>query len=500
MLMNETDMPGSFFGEVSRRLMGGWLLLLCVIACHGARAAVAEPEPRDDGQFDVMNELSRRGLHDLKNEDWNAYGQITFINSWKSNFSAQYTNLHGSPNSLLPGQERSFTGSATFFLGLKLWRGGEVYAVPEIISERPLSDLKGLGSVIQNFELQKSGGQQPTTYLSRVYLTQTFGFGGDPVALTSDPMQLGATVDSRRLVLRVGNFSILDFLDKNSFSGDLRRQFNNMAFLSYAAYDFAADARGYTWGLVAEYIHDGWALRFGHTAAPENPNQLPIDTRIFKYFGHQFELERRHTLYGQPGAARLLAYRNHENMGRFDDAIAAYRSDPNKNATTCLGFNYGSDNATAPDLCWARRSNIKMGIGINLEQQVGDDVGLFVRGMWSDGNTEVYSYTSTDRSLSLGALVKGVRWGRLRDTVGIGYGQGWLSGQHVAYLGMGGIDGFIGDGAINYRPERVVNIFYSYNLFSSTWLSADYQYIENPGYNAARGPVDVYGARVHVQF
>lgn len=489
---------GSFRGGARRFLSG--LLVLCAIACNGLRAEVAEPEPRDDDQFDIMNELSQRGLHDLQNETWNAYGQVTFINSWKSNFSAKYTNLNGSPNSLLPGQERSFTGSATFFLGLRLWHGGEVYAVPEIISEQPLSDLKGLGSAIQNFELQKTGGQQPTTYLSRVFFKQTFGLGGEPVVMTSDPMQLGTTVDSRRLVLRVGNFSILDFFDKNSFSGDLRRQFNNMAFLSYAAYDFAADARGYTWGLVAEYIHDGWSLRFGHTAAPDNPNQLPIDTRIFKYFGQQFELEHRHTLYGQPGAVRLLAYRNHEVMGRFNDAIAAYHANPNLNATTCLGFNYGSDNATAPDLCWVRRPNIKMGIGINWEQQVWDDVGLFFRGMWSDGNTEVYSYTSTDRSISLGALVKGGRWGRPRDTFGIGYGQGWLSSAHVSYLGMGGIDGFIGDGAITYKPEQVVNLFYSYNLFSSTWLTADYQHIENPGYNADRGPVDIYGARVHVEF
>lgn len=497
--MGARVVTGGFFGGMFR-LLSGLLLMMCLLATHRVQAESAEPEPRDDDQFDIMNELSHAGLHDIKNETWNAYGRVTFINSWKSNFAAKYTNLNGSPNSLLPDQERSFTGSATFFLGVRLWHGGEVYAVPEIISEQPLSDLKGLGSTIQNFELQKTGGQQPTTYLSRVFLKQTFGFGGDPVVVTSDPMQLGTTVDSRRLVLRVGNFSILDFFDKNTFSGDLRHQFNNMAFLTYAAYDFGADARGYTWGLVAEYFHDDWALRFGHIAVPENPNQLPINTNIFKYFGHQVELEHRHRLFGQPGAVRILAYRNHEVMGRFSDAIAAYQANPNLNATTCTGFNYGSENATAPDLCWVRRPNIKMGIGINLEQQIGEDIGLFFRGMYSDGNTEVYSYTSTDRSISLGALVKGIRWGRARDSVGIGYGQGWLSGSHVAYLAMGGIDGFIGDGAITYKPEKVINIFYSYNLLSSTWLSADYQHIENPGYNADRGPVDIYGARVHVEF
>ena len=238
-------------------------------------AATAEPSARDDG-YDFMQYLADRGLHDIKDERWNAYGQITFINSWKSPFDAAYTNFNDSGNSLLPSQERSFTGSATLYLGAKLWQGGEVYFVPEMISERALSSLKGLGSVIHNFELQKSGSQQPTYYISRMFFKQTWGFGGEKQTVVSDPMQLGTTEDSRRFVLRAGNFSILDFFDKNSYSGDLRRQFNNMAFLTYAAYDFAADARGYTWGLVGEFDYDDWTFRAGHILPPYNPNQLNL--------------------------------------------------------------------------------------------------------------------------------------------------------------------------------------------------------------------------------
>ena len=369
-----------------------------------------------------------------------------------------------------------------------------------MLSEQTLSGLKGLGSVIQNGEMQKSGTQQPLFYLSRGFFKQTWGFGGKPVEVPSDPMQLGTTVDSRRLSFSIGHYSLLDFFDKNSFSGDTRRQFFNMAFMANAAYDFTADARGYTWGLTAEYFHDDWAVRFAQTAVPANPNQQAMDTRIFKFFGQQIELEHHHTLFGEPGAVRLLAYRNHENMGNFNDAINAYLANPNLNATTCTGFSYGSNNANAPDLCWVRKPNNKMGIGINLEQQVTDDMGLFFRGMYSDGRTEVYSYTSTDRSISLGALVKGSRWHREKDLFGVGFAQGWLSSSHVTYLGMGGIDGFIGDGAINYRPERVVDIFYSYSLFNSVWVSLDYQHIDNPAYNADRGPVNMYGARAHVEF
>jgi hypothetical protein len=464
------------------------------------QAEVAEPHPRHDEQFDIMNELAARGLHDLNEERWNAYGQLTFINQWKSPFPAAYTNLNGSSNSLLPSHERSFTGSATLYLGLKLWNGGEIYAVPEMISLKALSGLKGLGGVIQNFELQKTGAQQPVLYLSRLFFKQTWGLGGDKIALTSDPMQLGTIVDSRRFVLSVGNFSILDFFDKNSYSGDLRRQFNNMAFLTYAAYDFGADARGYAWGAVGEYIHEDWSFKFGHISVPQNPNELPVDTRLFKYYGQQIEIEHRHQIGGQPGAARLLAYRNHANMGRWDDAIAAYRANPARNAAACASFHYDSSNATAPDLCWARKPNIKVGIGFNLEQHISEDIGVFFRGMYSDGNTEVYSFTSTDRSIALGALVKGMRWGRPKDSIGFGFAQGWLSKSHIEYLKLGGIDGFIGDGYIRYQPERVVNIFYSFNLLSSVWLTADYQHIDNPAFNADRGPAHIYGARIHAEF
>jgi hypothetical protein len=464
------------------------------------QAGVTEPDPRAEDEFDIMNMLAKKGWHDLKDERWNAYGQFTYISSWKGAFPALYTNLNGSPNSLLPGSERSFTGTATLYLGLKTWQGGEIYFAPEMISMRPLSNLKGLGGVIQNFELQKGGSETPIYYQSRLFFKQTFGFGGERIQLASDPMQLGTTVDSRRLVLRFGNFSVIDFFDKNSYSGDLRRQFLNMAFMTYAAFDFAADARGYTWGGVAEYFHDDWTVRFAHVIPSKDPNQLPLDMRAFKFYGHQVEVERRHRWHGRPGAVRVLAYRNHENMGKFSDAIAAFRSDPNKNATTCTGFNYESGNAGAPDLCWARKPNDKMGIGINLEQEVLDDVGVFLRGMYSDGKTEVYSYTSTDRSIAFGALANGSRWKRSKDLLGAGFAAGWISSQHAKYLNMGGIDGFIGDGRIKARAEHVVDIFYSVNVLHSLWVTADYQHISNPGFNADRGPVNVYGLRVHAEF
>jgi high affinity Mn2+ porin len=474
------------------------------LAVPSAHAGVTEPAAREDDEFDFMNLLARRHLHDLTQEQWNVYGQLTWISSFKLPFDAKYTNAGGSNGSLVPDFEHSFTGTFTAYVGTRLWRGAEAYWVPEIITLHPLSDLRGLGGAIQNFELQKTGTAIPSFYTSRLYFRQSFSLGGALVQRTSDPMQLGGWVHSRRLVLIVGNFSTLDFFDKNSYAGDLRRQFFNMAFLTYSAFDFAADARGYTWGGIVEFYWDNWAARFAHTAAPEDPNQLALNFELWRFFGEQFEIEHAHKLHGLPGAVRLLGYFNRERMGRFDDAVAAYAADPTgHNAAQCDAaglFNYGSGNATAPDLCFVRRPNYRGGIGINIEQSLPDDLGFFLRGMWSSGQTEVYSYTSTDYSLSLGILANGTKWHRRDDYAGIGVGVGWISSSHARYLALGGVDGFVGDGALNQSAETVFETFYGVNLSSSIWLSLDYQLIGSPAYNADRGPVHVLGARLHAEF
>jgi hypothetical protein len=465
-----------------------------------AHAQVAEPSPREDDAFDVMNLLAERGWHDLRQERWNAYGQFTHISSWKLPFDARYTNRNGSPNSLTTGSEHSFTTTATLYAGVALWPHAELHWVPEVISLRALSELKGLGGAIQNFELQKSGSMAPTPYTSRILLRQSIPLGGQRMLQASNPMQLGSETTSRRLVFTVGKFSVLDVFDKNAFSGDLRRQFFNMAFLAYSSFDFAADARGYAWGGAVEYYHDDWAIRFARVTPPKRPNQLELDFEIHKHYGDQLEIEHNHELFGQPGVVRILGYRNREIMGRFDEALEAHATDESRNAAACPSFNYGSTNDRAPDLCWVRRSNYKVGFGLNVEQRITRDLGVFARGMYSDGRTEVYSYLSSDRSLSFGALTRGTPWGRAQDLFGVGCGVGWISDSHAKYLRAGGIDGFIGDGGLTRGTERVIEAFYSLNVYGPSWLSADVQRISNPAYNIDRGPVTLLSGRIHSEF
>jgi high affinity Mn2+ porin len=460
----------------------------------------ASPPPRTDEQFSLMRVLDEHGLHDTENESWNAYGQFTYISSWKPEFPARYTNANGSVNSLLPRKERSFTGTVTLYFGVRLWTGAEAYVAPEIIAEQPFSQLRGLGGAIQNFELQKGGTAAPQIYRSRAYLRQSIGLGGERAKQESSPLQLGTAYQRRRLVFSVGNFSVLDFFDKNAFDIDPRQGFLSLSFLTYPSYDFASDARGYSWGGVAELFWDDWAVRVARITPPREPNQLPVDFRLATHYGDQLELEHRHHVAGQDGIIRVLAYRNREDIGRFSDAIAAFEADPAKSATTCPEFNYGSDNASAPDLCWARRPNTKVGVGVFAQQYLTRDIGVFSRAMASDGQTEVDAYTSTDRSATFGVLAKGGAWSRSGDLAGVGLNLGWISPIHAEYLRLGGIDGFIGDGSIRPGAERAWDLFYSVNVAKSLWLSGDYQHITNPAFNADRGPVNVFSARIHAEF
>lgn len=412
-------------------------------------------------------------------EDWGIKFQSTYVAQSKRAFAAAYTG----PNSLLPKREFSYSFTATAALGYRPWAGAEIYLNPELSQGVPLSGLTGLGG-FPNGELARTSGPSLTLYRARTFIRQTWGLGGESEKVDSEFNQLAGTVRKQRLVLTVGTFSIQDIFDDNAYSHDPRTQFLNWTLITHGAYDFAADARGYTTGAALEYFNDDWAVRFGRFAQPKEPNQMALDDRLFKNYGDQVELERAHTFLEQPGKLRLLAFRNVARMSRYRDALAL-----------------ASVARSVPDLNAVRTGQrVKYGAGVNIEQAITPDIGVFLRAMWADGASETYAYTEIDRSFSAGSLIKGGSWGRAQDTFGVALAVNGLSAPHRRYLERGGIGFFIGDGALNYRPETIVESFYSVNVLKGVWLSADAQYIRNPAYNADRGPVKVGTLRLHAEF
>ena len=412
-------------------------------------------------------------------EDWNAKFQATYVWQDKHPFSAQYSG----PNSLTADRERSYSFTATAALGFRPWAGGEIYFNPEATQGVPLSDLTGLGG-FTNGEIARTSGPNLTLYRARLFLRQIWGMGEEQEVVESGANQLAGMVDKRRWVLTAGNLSVLDIFDGNAYSHDPRTQFLNWSLMTHGAYDFAADARGYTWGVALEWYYDDWVVRAGRFIQPEEPNQQALDPHIFQHYGDQIEAERAHIIGGQPGKLRFLAFRNRAKMSRFQDAL-----------------DLATSTATRPDINTVRTDEqIKYGFGLNLEQAVTSDAGLFARASWADGGTETYAFTEIDNSVSGGILVNGASWGRGKDSFGVAFARNGLSAVHRDYLAAGGLGFFIGDGQLNYQPEIVFETFYNINLTKAAWVTLDWQNIRNPAYNADRGPVDVASLRLHTEF
>ena len=95
--------------------------------------------------------------------------------------------------------------------------------------------------------------------------------------------------------------------------------------MTMGAFDFAADARGYTVGAALQWFHDDWALRLGRFALPKAPNQQALDWQLARRFGDQIELQHDHRIANQPGKLRLLVFHDRAVMARFDDALALAR-------------------------------------------------------------------------------------------------------------------------------------------------------------------------------
>lgn len=411
-------------------------------------------------------------------QTWNAHGQATYVWQDQSAMAARYSG----PHSLSAQHADSYSFTATLALGWRPWRGGEVYLNPEAAQGRPLSELSGLGG-LSNGEMGRSSGPRLKPYRARLFWRQTWGEAGDTEAVGSAANQLAGTRSSERWVLTVGNLSVLDIFDGNAYSHDPRTQFLNWSLMTHGAYDYAGDARGYTTGVALERYLGDWALRAGRFMLPEQPNGQALDIGLLHHMGDQIELEHAHTWQGQPGRLRAQAFRNRAVMSRFTDALSLAERE-----------------ARTPDIDAVRtRTHSKFGWGLSLEQAIGPDVGVFARHSWADGQTENVAFTEIDRSLSGGVLLQGRRWQRPGDTWGIALARNGLSSAHQRYLAAGGLGFFLGDGALRYAPEQIVETFYSLALCKGAWLSADWQHIRHPAYNADRGPVRITSLRLHTE-
>ena len=259
----------------------------------------------------------------------------------------------------------------------------------------------------------------------------------------------------------------------------------NWALMNNGAWDYPANTRGYTSGIVVAIVKPKWALRLSETLMPQQANGSVMDLNIGKARGETAEFRKNFDLGGHAGAIRILAFHNLSHAGNYQQAINNFMNGTDYSLNVNSLKTYGGS---------------KYGFAINIEQELSDNIGFFARGGWNDGHSASWVFTEIDQTLSAGLCIKGTKWKRKDDVVGIAGVMNGISNDHWHFLNFGGYGFIIGDGKLpDYGLESIGEFYYSCQLANTLWLSADYQLVVNPAYNRDRGPVHVWALRMHVE-
>ncbi|MGA8271033.1 MAG: carbohydrate porin [Candidatus Sulfotelmatobacter sp.] len=470
-----------------------WMItVLCALSAHAQQpdapsAAKVDAQPQADASnpTDPPDESTESMFPHFKDSRFWLSGQANFIFQTHPPFSADYSGK----NSLSPNYEKATSRVVTLYTGVRLDNSTELLVDIEEAGGAALSTGLGLAGntdldIVRNPLLSKA------PYLSRAIFHKVFALSKDKVENERSFLSLFTELPRRRLEFRVGKFSMPDFLDVNSVGSDTHLQFINWTTDNNGAWDYAADTRGYTVGATADYEDRNWGFRFAEALMPKVANGIDLVYRPWQVHAENFEYELRHGLMPKKsGVVRLLAYTNYANMGIYRDAVLQFedQSAPSQEVVPEI--------ANHP---W--HITRKYGFGINLEQNLTHYLTGFARFGWDNGKTESFAYTEVDQTFAEGVGANGAWWHRKQDRAGIAFVSNAVSKDHQTYLADGGLGFLLGDGALNYGRENIVETYYTAHVWRGIYLAPGLQHINDPGYNCDRGPVLVPSFRAHVEF
>lgn len=464
-------MPVSYRIPVAKQL---WTILSSLLCCCFLDVAIADQGIASPNRDDAASAAP------AAQQPWNVLGQYTNVTQFNPAFPSPYAGR----NSLDAASHSSATNDLTLYAGMRISGGGELWINPEIDQGFGLNDTTGLAGYPSG-EAYKVGADAPYLRLPRLFYRQVIDLGGSEQVVEPAANRLGGRQSSDNVILTIGKFSVVDVFDTNSYAHDPRSDFLNWSVVESGAFDYAADAWGYTDGAAVEWTRSWWTLRGGFFALSYTPNSTILDTSFTQ---HEWvaELEERHRWRDRPGKIKLLAFLNQGRMGSYDSAVQL-----------------AQQSGGTPDTALVRSASSQAGFAVNLEQQVTDELGFFSRASMNQGKQETFEFTDINRSVSAGLSMRGGSWGRLDDTFGLAAVANGLTGAARNYFAAGGMGVLIGDGQLpHYGLEKIIETYYSYSVdaVDHLLLTLDYQYIVNPAYNEDRGPVSIGGIRVHLEF
>ena len=350
---------------------------------------------------------------------------------------------------------------------------------------RGLSQALGLAG-FTNLDVVRNPTLGVTPYLARYQLHQVIGLTQETTPQEPGFFALAPSVPVRRIEIRLGKMTLPDFFDFNNIGSDSHLQFMNWTVDNNGAWDYAANTRGYTVGGMAEYDDRVWSLRYGLFAMPTVANAMDLDWDWRRAHGHNGEFELRHSFIPKrKGVTRVLFYANRAHMGTYREAVDAFLAGTDKTPNIVLHEHF---------------SALKYGFGYNAEQELTENLRVFGRFGWNEGQHESFAYTEVDQTVEAGADYAGNRWHRPADKIGLAVVSNAIKRDHQNYLKLGGLGFLLGDGNLNYGRENIVESYYNWHAWRGLFYAVDVQHINNPGYNRDRGPVWVGSVRAHIDF
>jgi len=422
-------------------------------------------------------------LHHSQTSPFWLSAQANVIAQMHPRFHARYSG----PNSLDRSEEQSVSRVVTLYTGFQFDDSTEIVLDAESSGWSGLSQGLGLGGFV-NLDVVRNPNLSSEPYLARIWIRKVIRLSDENVEQERSPLSLLTTLPARRIDIHAGKMSLPDFFDVNSVGSDSHMQFMNWTVDNNGAWDYAADTRGYTYAVVVEYFDHDFAARFAEALEPTVANGINLEWNLQDAHAENYEFEYDpHLIRGKFGAIRLLGYTNFANMGNYHFAIDQFENQPKKTLTV-------------PNIDdHVKGVAFKYGFGLNFEQQLNDQLRVFMRAGWNEGQHESWAYTEVDQTVSFGWDLRGDWWHRLKDKWGVAFVANGLSRRHRQYLALGGLGFVLGDGNLSYGPEEIMETYYNFPIARGLFGAFDLQYINNPGYNRARGPVVVPGLRLHIE-
>jgi len=355
----------------------------------------------------------------------------------------------------------------------------------EAAEGRGVSQALGLAG-FTNLDVVRNPNLGKKPYIARYGIHQVIGLTQKTVSQEPGFFAVAPRVPARRVELRAGKMTLPDFFDVSGPGSDSHLQFMNWTVDNNGAWDYAADTRGYTVGAMAEYDDRAWSLRYGLFAMPTVANGIDMDWAFSRAHAQNGELEVRHSwVQKRKGTTRVLFFANRAHMGSYREAVNAFLAGTDKTPDILAHEHFGA---------------LKYGFGYNTEQELTENLRIFGRFGWNEGQHESYVYTEVDQTAEAGADYAGGRWHRPADKIGLAVVSNAIKRDHQEYLKLGGLGFLLGDGNLNCGRENIVESYYTVHAWRGMFYSVDVQHINDPGYNRDRGPVWVGAVRAHVDF